>query len=258
MKFDLRFKNKSTRSEVEGLNTKILKNITIAIDGYSSTGKSTLAKQLAKHFGYVYVDSGAMYRAVAYFAMQNGCINSEIFDKESLIQGLPLIKLEFHFNADLGFAEMYLNGVNVEKEIRTIEVSSYVSKVAEISEVRSMLVEQQQEMGKDKGIVMDGRDIGTVVFPDAELKIFMTASPITRAERRFKELQRKGDAVTFDEVLKNVEERDYIDTHREDSPLLKAKDAIEFDNSNISKQEQFQKVLKLIPIESYFGSKDFL
>lgn len=232
--------------------------ITIAIDGFSSTGKSTLAKELAKHLGYVYVDTGAMYRAVALFSMQNGYIGKDFFDKQSLINSLPHIKLMFKFNPDLGFAEMYLNGVNVEKEIRTIEVSNYVSKVAEISEVRSMLVEQQQEMGKDKGIVMDGRDIGTVVFPDAELKIFMTASPITRAERRFKELLGKGDTITFEEVLKNVEERDYIDTHREDSPLLKAKDAIEFDNSNISKQEQFKKVLKLIPIESYFGSKDFL
>jgi cytidylate kinase len=143
---------------------------------------------------------------------------------------------------------MYLNDVNVEREIRTLEVSSYVSKVAEISEVRSKLVEQQQEMGKNKGIVMDGRDIGTIVFPDADLKIFMTASPLTRAQRRFKELQKKGDIVTFDEVLKNVEERDYIDTHRDDSPLVKADDAIEFDNSDISKQEQFEKVLKLVKI----------
>ena len=234
------------------------KRITIAIDGFSSTGKSTLAKELAKHLGYVYVDTGAMYRAVALFSMQNGYIGKDFFDKQSLINSLPHIKLMFKFNPDLGFAEMYLNGVNVEKEIRTIEVSNYVSKVAEISELRSMLVVQQQEMGKDKGIVMDGRDIGTVVFPDAELKIFMTASPIIRAERRFIELQGKGDNVNFEEILKNVEERDYIDTHREDSPLVKAKDAIEFDNSNISKQEQFQKVLKFIPIESYFDSKDFL
>jgi CMP/dCMP kinase len=224
------------------------KKITIAIDGFSSTGKSTLAKELAKHLGYVYVDTGAMYRAVALFAMQKGYIGKDFFDIQSLINSLPYIKLVFKFNPDLGFAEMYLNGVNVEKEIRTIEVSSFVSKVAEISEVRSKLVEQQQEMGKSKGIVMDGRDIGTVVFPDADLKIFMTASPRTRAERRFKELQRKGDSVTFDEVLKNVEERDYIDTHRADSPLVKAKDAIEFDNSNITKQEQFQKVLKLVKI----------
>jgi cytidylate kinase len=224
------------------------KKIIIAIDGFSSTGKSTLAKELAKHLGYVYVDTGAMYRAVAFFAMQNGYIGKEFFDIQSLINSLPFIKLVFKFNADLGFAEMYLNDVNVEKEIRTIEVSNYVSKVAEIPEVRSKLVEQQQEMGKSKGIVMDGRDIGTVVFPDAELKIFMNASANTRAERRFKELKEKGDIVSFEEVLENIEERDYIDTHREDSPLVKAKDALEFDNSNISKQEQFEKVLKLIKI----------
>ena len=222
------------------------KKITIAIDGFSSTGKSTLAKELAKHLGYVYVDTGAMYRAVAFFAMEMGYISPDFLDKETLVNSLSSIRLEFKFNPNLGYSEMYLNDVNVEKEIRTIEVSNFVSRVAEISEVRSKLVEQQQEMGKNKGIVMDGRDIGTVVFPDAELKIFMTASPLTRAQRRFKELQKKGDIVTFDEVLKNVEERDYIDTHRQDSPLIKAKDAIEFDNSNISKQEQFQKVLKLV------------
>jgi cytidylate kinase len=224
------------------------KKITIAIDGFSSTGKSTLAKELAKHLGYVYVDTGAMYRAVALFAMQKGYIGAGFFDAASLIKSLPSIKLTFKFNPELGFAEMYLNDVNVEKEIRTIEVSNYVSKVAEISEVRSKLVEQQQEMGKNKGIVMDGRDIGTIVFPDADLKIFMTASPLTRAQRRFKELEKKGDIVTFDEVLKNVQERDYIDTHRDDSPLIKALDAIEFDNSNISKQEQFEKVLKFVKI----------
>ncbi len=224
------------------------KKITIAIDGFSSTGKSTLAKELAKYLGYVYVDTGAMYRAVALFAMQNGYIGKDFFDIQSLINGLPYIKLVFKFNHDLGFAEMFLNGVNVEVAIRTIEVSSFVSLVAEISEVRSKLVEQQQEMGKSKGIVMDGRDIGTVVFPDADLKIFMTASPRTRAERRYKELKRKGDNVTFDEVLKNVEERDYIDTHRADSPLIKAEDAIEFDNSTISKEEQFERVLKFLKI----------
>jgi cytidylate kinase len=208
-----------------------------------------LAKELAKHLGYVYVDTGAMYRAVAFFAMQNGYIGKDFFDVQSLINSLPFIKLVFKFNPDLGFAEMYLNEVNVEKEIRTIEVSNFVSKVAEIPEVRSKLVEQQQEMGKSKGIVMDGRDIGTVVFPEAELKIFMNASAPTRAKRRFKELKEKGDQVsTFEDVLKNIEERDYIDTHRDDSPLVKAKDALEFDNSNISKQEQFEKVLKLIKI----------
>jgi cytidylate kinase len=189
-----------------------------------------------------------MYRAVALFAMQKGYIGNHFFDKESLINSLPFIKLVFKFNPDLGFGEMYLNDVNVEKEIRTIEVSSFVSKVAEIPEVRSKLVEQQQEMGKNKGIVMDGRDIGTVVFPDAELKIFMTASANTRAQRRYAELIQKGDKVTFDEVLKNVEERDYIDTHRDDSPLVMANDAIALDNSDISRQEQFEMVLKRIKI----------
>jgi cytidylate kinase len=224
------------------LDTKI----TIAIDGFSSTGKSTLAKQLAKHLGYVYVDTGAMYRAVAYFAMKNELINSNYFDKLSLINSLPNIKLHFQFNPELGFAEMFLNNENIEKQIRTIEVSNFVSKVAEVSEVRAKLVEQQQEMGKNKGIVMDGRDIASVVFPNAELKIFMTASAKTRSQRRFDELQQKGDLVSFDEVLKNVEERDYIDTHRADSPLVKDKNAIEIDNSHLSREEQFDKVLNLV------------
>jgi len=222
------------------------KKIIIAVDGYSSTGKSTLAKELAKHLGFIYVDTGAMYRAVTLFAMQKGFIRKDYFDAVSLIESLPEIKLNFKYNPDLGFAEMYLNEFNVENEIRTIEVSNFVSLVAEISEVRAKLVEQQQEMGKNKGIVMDGRDIGTKVFPDAEIKLFMTASPLIRAQRRFDELQKKGDKVPFDEVLKNVEERDYIDTHRDDSPLVQASDAIEFDNSIISKQEQFEKVLKWI------------
>ncbi len=219
------------------------KKITIAIDGFSSTGKSTLAKQLAKHLGYIYVDTGAMYRAVAFFAMQNNLISVDSFDKIELVNKLKDIVLEFKFNSQLGFAEMYLNGQNVEKEIRTIEVSGFVSKVAEISEVRSKLVEQQQEMGKNKAIVMDGRDIGTVVFPDAELKVFMTASAATRAQRRYDELLQKGDSVTYEEVLKNVEERDYIDTHREDSPLVMADDAVEIDNSHLTREEQFGAVL---------------
>jgi cytidylate kinase len=228
-------------------NFKIVsKKITIAIDGFSSTGKSTLAKQLAKHLGYVYVDSGAMYRAVTYFAMQNGYICPAFFDKETLINSLPYIKLHFEFNPELGFAEMYLNGENIEKEIRTIEVSSFVSKVAEVSEVRAKLVEQQQEMGKGKGIVMDGRDIATVVFPEAELKIFMTASPETRARRRYDELQTKGENVTYEAVLKNVEERDHIDTHRDDSPLVKADGAIEIDNSALTREAQFEAVLALV------------
>jgi cytidylate kinase len=224
----------------------LINKITIAIDGFSSTGKSTLAKQLAQQLGYIYVDTGAMYRAVAYFAMQNQLISVDSFNKVDLINHLKNISLEFKFNNELGFAEMYLNGQNVEKEIRTIEVSAYVSKVAEVSEVRSKLVEQQQEMGKNKGIVMDGRDIGTVVFPDAELKIFMTASAATRAQRRFDELVQKGDAVTYEEVLKNVEERDYIDTHRDDSPLVIAEDAVEIDNSHLTREEQFQAVLELV------------
>ncbi|MFT5964842.1 MAG: cytidylate kinase [Flavobacterium sp.] len=223
-----------------------MKKITIAIDGFSSTGKSTLAKQLANHLGYVYVDTGAMYRAIALFAMQKGFIDSKFFDKEALIKSLLSIQLQFKFNPDLGFAEMYLNEANVEKEIRTIQVSSFVSKVAEISEVRAKLVEQQKEMGKDKGIVMDGRDIGTVVFPDAELKIFMTASGTTRAQRRYDELVEKGDDVSFEEVLKNVEERDYIDTHRNNSPLTRAEDAIEIDNSYLDREEQFDVVLGLV------------
>ncbi|MBF4470983.1 (d)CMP kinase [Flavobacterium sp. HJJ] len=223
-----------------------MKKITIAIDGFSSTGKSTLAKQLAKHLGYVYVDTGAMYRAVTLFAMQNNCIGIEFLDKDKLIDSLSSIKLHFKFNPELGFAEMYLNDINVETEIRTLEVSSFVSTVAAISEVRAKLVEQQQEMGREKGIVMDGRDIGTVVFPNAELKIFMTAGADTRAQRRFDELQAKGDTVSYEEVLKNVVDRDYVDTHREDSPLVIAKDAIEVDNSYLDRKEQFEVVLELV------------
>lgn len=223
-----------------------MKKITIAIDGFSSTGKSTLAKQLAKELGYVYVDTGAMYRAVAYFAMQHNLVSETHLDKAGLIAQLSNINLRFQFNPTLGFAEMYLNNKNIETQIRTIEVSRMVSKVAEISEVRAKLVEQQQAIGKDKGIVMDGRDIGTVVFPDAELKLFMTASSKTRAQRRFDELVEKGQHITFEDVLQNVEERDYIDTHRDDSPLVKADDAIEIDNSSLSKKEQFELVLKLV------------
>jgi cytidylate kinase len=222
------------------------KKITIAIDGFSSTGKSTLAKELANALGYVYVDTGAMYRAVALFAMRKKYISANAFDKDSLIKSLSTIRLEFKFNSALGFGEMYLNDENVEKQIRTIEVSSFVSKIAEISEVRSKLVEQQQQMGRNKEIVMDGRDIGTVVFPDAELKIFMTASASTRAQRRFDELTQKGDIVSYEEVLKNVEERDYIDTHRVDSPLVIAEDAVEIDNSHLTREEQFDVVLALV------------
>lgn len=222
-----------------------MKKITIAIDGFSSTGKSTVAKQIANHLGYVYVDSGAMYRAVALYAMRQGLINVEDFKKDTLISELDKVKIHFKFNDTLGFAEVYLNDENVEKAIRTLEVSSFVSKVAAVSEVRKKLVSIQQQFGKDKGVVMDGRDIGTVVFPDAELKLFMTASAETRAQRRYEELINRGDEVIYKNVLKNVQERDHLDSTRKDSPLEKAVDAIEIDNSNLSLQEQFEKVLQL-------------
>jgi len=223
-----------------------MKKITIAIDGFSSTGKSTLAKRLAKHLGYTYVDTGAMYRAVTLYAMRHDFISEKNINKEGLINNLKKIEISFAFNKSLGFAEVYLNGINVENEIRTLEVSNYVSKVAAIPEVRRKLVEQQHKMGKDKGLVMDGRDIGTVVFPDAELKLFLTASSETRAQRRFKELIDRGEKVLFEDVLKNVEERDYIDSHRKDSPLVKADDAVEIDNSRMTKEDQFETVLKLV------------
>ncbi|WP_370476420.1 (d)CMP kinase [Tamlana flava] len=223
-----------------------MNKITIAIDGFSSTGKSTVAKQLAKYLGYVYVDTGSMYRAVTLYAMKHGLINNDDFNVEALIYQLPQVHISFKFREDLGFAEVYLNGVNVENQIRTLEVSGFVSKVAAISEVRQKLVEQQQKLGEDKGIVMDGRDIGTVVFPNAELKLFMTASPETRAKRRYDELIGRGDKVVFEDVLKNVKERDYIDSNREDSPLVKAEDAIVIDNSNMTLEEQFEKILNLV------------
>ena len=224
-----------------------MKKIIVAIDGFSSTGKSTLAKQLAKELHYVYVDTGAMYRAVTLFAMRNQYVDSQKFDKRKLISNLKNIKLHFVFNEHKGFGEMYLNGENVEDEIRTLEVSQNVSQVSTISQVRKKLVEQQQEMGLEKGIVMDGRDIGTVVFPDAEVKLFMTASADKRAKRRYKELLDRGDEnVSYDRVLKNVESRDYIDSTREDSPLKKAEDAVEIDNSDMGLEEQFERVLSFI------------
>ncbi|MFT7066837.1 MAG: cytidylate kinase [Sediminicola sp.] len=216
--------------------------ITIAIDGFSSTGKSTLAKQLAKALGYIYVDTGAMYRAITLFAMRNKFVGVENENINALISSLPKARLKFVFNEQVGFAEMYLNGENVEKEIRSIEVSNQVSRVATIEEVRHKLVEMQKDMGQEKGIVMDGRDIGTVVFPNAELKIFMTASPETRAYRRYKELLDKGDEVTYEEVLKNIQNRDYVDSHREFSPLRRAEDAIEFDNTDMGMEEQFDRI----------------
>ena len=223
-----------------------MENITIAIDGFSSTGKSTLAKQIAKELGYVYVDTGAMYRAVTLYALQNNFIGEDYFNVNDFVLELDKINLSFKFNTVLEFSEMFLNDVNVEKEIRTLEVSSFVSKVSAVPEVRYQLVKQQQKMGNGKGIVMDGRDIGTVVFPQAELKLFMTASPEIRAQRRFDELINRGDKVNFDEVLKNVQERDYIDSHRKDSPLIMAEDAIEIDNSNLTLEAQFESIMNLV------------
>lgn len=222
-----------------------MKKITIAIDGHSSTGKSTLAKQLAKTLNYIYIDTGAMYRAVTLFAMQQGFITSDSFDADQLVANLNHVFLSFKFNEDLGFAEIYLNDENVEDKIRSIEVSNFVSKIAEVSAIRTKLVQQQKKYGIDKGVVMDGRDIGTVVFPDAELKIFMTASAEIRAERRFLEMQEKTPNITFDEVLKNVVERDKIDSSREDSPLIVAENAVMIDNSNLNKDQQFHMILDL-------------
>ncbi len=223
-----------------------MKNITISFDGFSSTGKSTIAKQIAKKLGYIYVDSGAMYRAVTLFAMRNNFISKNSFIKDNLIDNLDAIKLSFKFNSKLSFSEMYLNGENVEEEIRSLEVSNFVSQIAVVSEIRIKLVEQQQEMGKNKGIVMDGRDIGTVVFPNAELKFFINASANTRAKRRYNELINRGDDVSFDDILKNVTNRDFIDSNRKDSPLKKADDAIEIDNSNLTLDEQFDKIYEIV------------
>ncbi len=224
------------------MNTKI----TIAIDGFSSTGKSTVAKELAKELEYIYVDSGAMYRAVTLFAMQEGFVGTSFFDLGSLLEKLDSIHVSFQLNTETGNADMYLNGINVENKIRTLEVSNLVSTVAANSIVRKKLVAIQKEMGKNKGVVMDGRDIGTVVFKDAELKIFMNASADTRAERRYKELIQKGQDVSYEDILKNVVDRDHMDTTRVDSPLIKAEDAIDIDNSNLSREEQFEMILKLV------------
>jgi len=223
-----------------------VKKITIAIDGFSSTGKSTLAKQLAQKLQYIYVDSGAMYRAVALYTLQNNLIENNELNTVALINNLSKISVSFHYNELLKVSEIYLNGVNVNTEIRSMEVSNTVSRVATVPEIRQQLVALQQQMGAQKGIVMDGRDIGTVVFPDAELKLFMTSSANTRAQRRFDELIESGALVTFEDVLKNITSRDYLDSTREDSPLFKATDAIEIDNSNLSLDQQFDKVLALV------------
>ncbi|MEM9144118.1 MAG: (d)CMP kinase [Bacteroidota bacterium] len=220
-----------------------MRKITIAIDGYSSTGKSTIAKRLAKTLGYVYIDTGAMYRAVTLYAQRVGLLDMGNEDyPNALVQNLPKIYLKFVRDPREESVAMYLNGENVERAIRTMEVSKQVSQVARIKEVREKLVDMQREMGKEKGVVMDGRDIGTVVFPNAELKVFMTASPEKRAYRRYKELLDRGDKVTYEEVLGNVQQRDKIDSGRKHSPLKKADDAVVFDNSDMGLEEQFERL----------------
>ena len=220
-----------------------MKKITIAIDGHSSCGKSTMAKDLAREVGYVYVDTGAMYRSVTLYALRNGLFTEGGINEEALRQQMANIQISFKFNAETGRPDTYLNGELVEHDIRTMEVSNHVSPIATLGFVREAMVAQQQQMGKDKGVVMDGRDIGTVVFPDAELKVFVTASAEVRAQRRYDELKGKGMEADYDEILKNVQERDYIDSHREVSPLKKADDALELDNSNMTIAEQKQWLL---------------
>ncbi len=216
-----------------------MKKITIAIDGFSSCGKSTMAKDLAKEIGYIYVDTGAMYRSVTLFALRHNLFNADgTIREEELKEQMKDININFQLNKTTGRPDTYLNGENVENAIRTMEVSSHVSPIATLAFVREALVAQQQRMGAEKGIVMDGRDIGTVVFPKAELKIFVTASAEVRAQRRYDELKAKGMDADYADILKNVEERDYIDSHRATSPLRKADDAIELDNSNLTIAEQ--------------------
>ncbi len=221
-----------------------MKKITIAIDGHSSCGKSTMAKDLAREVGYVYVDTGAMYRCVTLYALQHGLFKGDEIDEQALRQQLPQIHISFLFNPKTGRPDTYLNGELVEQAIRTMEVSSHVSPIATLGFVREAMVAQQQQMGKDKGVVMDGRDIGTVVFPDAELKIFVTASAKVRAQRRYDELKGKGMEADYQDILKNVQERDYIDSHREISPLRKADDALLLDNSEMTIDQQKQWLLE--------------
>ncbi len=215
-----------------------MRKITIAIDGHSSCGKSTMAKDLAREIGYIYVDTGAMYRATTLFALRNGCFSESGLDEALLQELLPEMEISFCFNEETCRPDTYLNGENVESEIRGMEVSSKVSQVAALGFVREVMVAQQQRMGRDKGVVMDGRDIGTVVFPDAELKVFVTAAAEVRARRRYNELLGKGEEADYEEILKNVQERDYIDSHREVGPLRQAEDAILLDNSDMTIPEQ--------------------
>ena len=222
-----------------------MKKITIAIDGYSSTGKSTLAKALAKKMGYLYVDSGAMYRAVTLYALDNSLIGSQL-NQNQLISLLPQIQIEFKMNPETGIGEVFLNGKNVEQEIRSMRVSAWVSPVSAISEVRTKLVSQQQSMGLKKGVVMDGRDIGSVVFPNAELKLFLTADDDVRAKRRFDELMQKSHNVSLESVKANLIARDQQDSSREDSPLIKTQESVVIDNSKLTIQDQLDLVLNLI------------
>lgn len=215
-----------------------MKQITIAIDGHSSCGKSTMAKDLAKEIGYIYIDTGAMYRAVTLYSMQNGIISADGIDEEKLRQHMPNIMITFRMNEQTGRPDTYLNGECVEREIRTMEVSNHVSPIATLGFVREAMVDLQRLMGEAKGVIMDGRDIGTVVFPDAELKIFVTASADVRARRRYDELTAKGEACNYEDILKNVVERDRIDSTRAISPLRQAEDAIVLDNSNMTIPEQ--------------------
>lgn len=220
--------------------------IIIAIDGYSSCGKSTFAKAIAARLGYIFIDTGAMYRAVTLYGLEHGAIRSGIVDEDEVVRLLKEIQITFRFNPERGASDIYVNGDRVEGKIRTIEVSNCVSAVSAIAEVRAMLVKMQQEMGRRKGVVMDGRDIGTVVFPDAELKIFMTADPKVRAQRRYDELTAKGDHVSLEEIEQNVRDRDYQDMHRAISPLRQAEDAIVLDNSQMTVEEQMTWVMERI------------
>ena len=215
-----------------------MKKITIAIDGFSSCGKSTMAKDLAREIGYIYIDSGAMYRAVTLYSIENGIFKGDTINSEELKKRMNDIHISFRIDPETGRPNTYLNGVNVENKIRTMEVSSKVSPISTLDFVRSAMVRQQQVMGNEKGIVMDGRDIGTTVFPNAELKIFVTATPEIRAQRRYDELKAKGQKASFDEILENVKQRDYIDQHREVSPLRKADDALLLDNTELTIQQQ--------------------
>jgi len=221
-----------------------MKKITIAIDGFSSCGKSTMAKDLAREIGYIYIDSGAMYRAVTLYCIENSLVDGKEINTDKLREAMKDIRISFQLNAETGRPDTYLNGVNVESKIRTMEVSSLVSPVATLDFVREAMVAQQQAMGEEKGIVMDGRDIGTTVFPDAELKIFVTASAEVRAQRRYDELKAKGQEASYEEILANVKERDFIDQNREVSPLRKADDAILLDNSNLTIAKQKEWLMK--------------